>query len=149
LSKSGRAAGTPAERLRAVSDELQAALREHPALVELVLADSVPSAVFDDVREALLGILADAGLRDDQALRALGAFFGIALGFAVGGAARARVVGRDDDEVRRLQRLHPAEYPRLTALAQRYPSHLSVTSFSAAVEHLVTGFGIADKEGHN
>ena len=150
LFKSSRGGGTPAERLLAVARELQTALQEHPAVVELVLTDSVPSAVFDDVREALLEILADAGLSDDRAVQALGAFFGIALGFAVGGAARARAVGRADGEVRRLQRLHPADYPRLTALAPQYPSHLSAEAFTTAVEHLIAGFGITDdQEGHH
>ena len=150
LFKSGRSEGTPAERLRSGARELQAALREHPAVVELVLADAVPSAVFDDVREAFLGILADAGLSDHQALDALGAFFCIALGFAVAGATRQGGVGRTDDEVRRLQRLHPTDYPRLTALAPHYLSHLSAESFTGAVEHLIAGFGITDdQEGHH
>jgi AcrR family transcriptional regulator len=155
LFKSGRSEGTPAQRLLSGARELQAALREHPAVVELVLADAVPSAVFDDVRESFLEIFADAGLSDHQALDALGAFFCIALGFAVAGATREGGDGHADDEVRRLQRLHPTDYPRLTALAPHYPSHLSAESFTGAVEHLIAGFGITDdhitddQEGHH
>ena len=72
------------------------------------------------------------------------------LGFAVAGATRQGGVGRADDEVRRLQRLHPTDYPRLTALAPHYLSHLSAESFTGAVEHLIAGFGITDdQEGHH
>ena len=41
-----------------------------------------------------------------------------------------------------LQRLHPTDYPRLTAIAPHYLSHLSAESFTGAVEHLIAGFGI-------
>lgn len=144
LFKAGRAEGSPAGRLRSVVGELQSALRAHPAVVELVLADAVPSALFDDFREATLTILADAGLSTEDTLRALGAFYAAALGFAVAGSARGSAAEREAAEVRRLARLHPIDYPLLAALAEPYPKHLSTESFAVTLEHLITAFGITD-----
>jgi AcrR family transcriptional regulator len=140
LFKSGRREGTWAEQLRALTIELHGALRDHPGVVEMTLSDSVPSGLFDDVREAMLDILHDAGLDQADALQALGGFFSLTLGFAHGAAARARSAQRSVDEVARLKRLHPMDYPLLTEIAADYPSHLSEASFANNVEHLIAAW---------
>ncbi len=140
LFKSERREGTWPEQLSALTGELHGALRDHPGVVELVLTDSVASGIFDDVREALLTILHEAGLNRADALQALGGFFSLTLGFAVAAAARTRSAQRSADEVTRLQQLHPAEYPHLAQVTADYPSHLSHTSFTNNVEHLIAAW---------
>lgn len=143
LFKSGRREGAWSEQLRALTEKLHGALRDHPGVVEMVLRDAVPSSIFDDVRESMLEILRDAGLDRADALQALGGFFGLCLGFASAAAARARSAQRPVDEVARLKRLHPADYPRLIEVAADYPSHLSAASFTTNVEHLIAAWAPA------
>jgi AcrR family transcriptional regulator len=145
LFKSGRREGAWTEQLRALTEELHGALRDHPGVVEMTLRDAVPSGIFDDVREAMLEILRGAGLGRADALQALGGFFSLSLGFASAAAARARSAQRSVDEVARLQRLHPADYPRLIEVAADYPSHLSQASFTKNVEHLIAAWAPAQR----
>jgi AcrR family transcriptional regulator len=140
LFKSERREGAWTEQLRALTEELHGALRDHPGVVELILTDSVPSGIFDDVREAMLAFLHDAGLDQADSLQALGGLFSLTLGFAVAAAARTRSAQRSSDEVARLQHLHPADYPRLAQVTADYPSHLSHASFTNNVEHLIAAW---------
>jgi AcrR family transcriptional regulator len=137
LLKAERDEGPWRDKLHALTTELYSALRDHPGVVEMVLSDTVPSGLFDEIRESMLAILDEAGLNGDDQAHALGGFFCLALGFAIGAAARARLSA---DEVTRLRRLHPAEFPHLTAMAETYPAHLSPESVTAVLERLIESF---------
>jgi hypothetical protein len=142
LLKTERAEGPWRAKLQALTTELYGALRDHPGVVEMVLTDTVPSGLFDHIRESMLVILDEAGLDEDDKRHALGGFFCLALGFAVGAAARSRLSA---DEVTRLRRLHPAEFPQLSAMAETYPAHLAAESFTAVLERLIASFAPAPR----
>ena len=111
--------------------------RDHPGLLELFFARSVPSAGIDRVREELLGILRRAGFTPRDALLAHGSCISYAMGFAV--AERARRGGPSPEQYIQVDSLPAGEYPYLTEAAADYGSHLSGDAFEYGLAHLIAG----------
>jgi len=128
------------DRLTGQIRNLRAGLAAHPGVVELILTNSAPNGSFDHVREAILETLHRAGFDQRYALQTMGALINYALGFAVAEGRRARFPEQAAAEPERLRRLHPLDFPRLTDVAEAYPSHQSDAAFEAGLEHLIVGF---------
>lgn len=128
------------DRLASQIRNLRTALAAHPGVVELILTNSAPASSFDHVREAILDSLHRAGFDHGDALETMGALINFALGFALAEGRRARFPEQAAAEPERLRRLHPLDFPRLTAVAGTYPSHQSDAAFEAGLRCLIVGF---------
>jgi AcrR family transcriptional regulator len=125
------------EQLATAIRRIHTAFRDHPGLLELFFARSVPSAGIDRVREELLGILRRAGFSSHDALLAHGSCISYAMGFAV--AERARRGGPDPAQYIQAESLPADEYPFLTEAAADYATHLSGDAFEYGLTHLIAG----------
>jgi AcrR family transcriptional regulator len=122
------------DHLRTSMREIHTVLRQHPNLATLVIGHRSRATGLFRVRERILQTLLDAGFEETTALHALGVLSYYALGFASGQAALAGAAPDDS-----LPDLQPEAFPRLTALAPRYPEHASDEAFEFGLEQLLEG----------
>ena len=125
------------EQLATAIRRVHGVFSDHPGLLELFFARSVPNAGIDRVREELLGILRRAGFSPHDALLAHGSCISYAMGFAF--AERARRGGPAPAQYIQVESLPPGEYPYLTEAAADYGSHLSGEAFEYGLTHLIAG----------
>ena len=125
------------ERLELAVQELHVALREHPGVAEIVASRGAPIPALDRFREALLSILADAGLPPENAVSAVSALAAYASGFAQVELQRAQV--DPEAEASRLRRLPQGDFPHLTGSADAYASHVSQDAFTLGLRSFVRG----------
>jgi AcrR family transcriptional regulator len=131
--------GTPAnatweDRLRTEALQLHSLCRLHPNLVTLVLAQTSASPGLFRIRERMLGTLLAAGFDEVTALHALGVLTSYALGFGGTQAGAAPI-----DLPERIRELPAADFPHLSAAAERYATHLSDEAFEYGLELLLRG----------
>jgi AcrR family transcriptional regulator len=125
------------EQLRDAIRRVHECFRQHPGLLELFFARSVPSAGIDRVREELLGILRRAGFSPRDAVLAHGSCVSYAMGFAV--AERARRGGPPPAQYVQPDSLPRDEFPYLTEAGADYGAHLSDEAFEYGLAHLIAG----------
>ena len=125
------------EQLATAIRRIHDVFSDHPGLLELFFARSVPSAGIDRVREELLGILRRAGFGARDALLAHGSCISYAMGFAV--AERARRGGPAPAQYIRPESLAADDFPYLSEAAADYGSHLSEEAFEYGLAHLIAG----------
>jgi AcrR family transcriptional regulator len=108
--------------------------RKHPHLVVLILGQVSPAPGMFRLRERILNDLLNGGLSEQQAVHALGVLASYVLGFSSAQAAHSPV-----DIPERLEELPAEEFPRLTAVAPVYSSHLSESAFEFGLDLLIRG----------
>ncbi|WP_445187675.1 TetR/AcrR family transcriptional regulator [Pseudonocardia sp. Cha107L01] len=121
-------------RLRGELRDLHRLCRRHPNLVTLILGQLSPAPGIFRLREQILGLLLDGGLSEQDAVHALGVLTYYVLGFSGAQARHAPV-----DLPERIEELSAEEFPRLTAVASMYASHLSDPAFEYGLDLLVGG----------
>jgi AcrR family transcriptional regulator len=122
------------EQLRTEVLDLHGLASRHPKLVALVLALGSATPGLFRMRERMLEALIDGGFSPSAALRALGVLCNYALGFAGAQAGAAPI-----ELPERIRELPAAEFPRLSALADRYADHLSDEAFEFGLDLLIDG----------
>jgi AcrR family transcriptional regulator len=123
-------------RLTDVATELRRLLRKHPGVTEIVL--SRPAPALDRFRETMLSILSEAGFEVQDAIDILVVTSCYALGFAHSELVRTST---DLKEVaQRLGRLPAADFPHLTAAADKASRPLRDDTFEIGLRSLIRGF---------
>jgi len=124
-------------RLEHVVHALYTALREHPAVAQIVPSRRRPIPALDGFRETLLTILDDAGFEPEISVQAVSALTSYAAGFAA--TAQARSEARPDDEAARLRGLPRESFPRLSSSADLYARHISEDAFLVGLRSFIAG----------
>jgi AcrR family transcriptional regulator len=125
------------DRLERAAHHLHDALRNHPGVAQIIAARRVPIPALDGWRETLLGILLDAGLRPEHAVKMVSALAAYTAGFAH--VESYRTGAERESEALRLRRLPRDQFPLLSEHADCYAGHVSQDAFVAGLRAFIAG----------
>jgi AcrR family transcriptional regulator len=130
-----QSAGWPAQIALALRN-LLSVFKEHPGMVDLLVAKVVTGPALNHVRDRLLGILIRAGFNAADAVDAFGALVLYTFGFAVAERTRHEPA---DTPASGLVYEPLEEFPYLRMAASEYSSRFSDRAFELGLGHLLEG----------
>jgi len=116
------------QRIKAVIAELYAICRRYPRLCLAPPGERVTAPALYQTRNWLFAELRDSGFDETEALHALGVLCYYPVAFAVGQAWAELPPDLPKDTA-----------PRLTAIADRYPEHVSDAAFAYGLDNIIGG----------
>lgn len=121
-------------RMSASIRQLYAALRAHPGATQALADGLIPGPALDPTRDALLGILLDAGFERRQAVTYLHTLFTYAIGFAVVAGHNPAASVPDSDRI--------AGFTHLSGAAKEFSERFSAESFDAGLTVILAGMHV-------